>query len=110
MFVLAAVGITEYAAKALGDVVFVELPAIDAEVSAGEVIGAVESVKSASDIMSPVTGTVLAANTVLDDKPKTINDSPERDGWIAKIKVSDVSELDGLLDEKAYMASLEEEE
>jgi glycine cleavage system H protein len=88
----------------------VELPAIDTEVSAGEVIGAVESVKSASDIMSPVTGTVLAANTVLEDKPKTINDSPERDGWIAKIKVGDVSEIDGLMDEKAYMASLEEEE
>ncbi|KAI1931157.1 glycine cleavage system H-protein subunit [Ophidiomyces ophidiicola] len=106
----ASIGITEYAAKALGDVVFVELPAIDSEINAGETIGAVESVKSASDIMSPVSGTVVDTNTALEDKPKIVNESPEADGWFVKIKVTDQSELEGLMDEAAYRASLEEEE
>lgn len=107
---LATIGITEYAAKALGDVVFVELPTVDSEVSAGDTIGAVESVKSASDIMTPVTGTVVEANMALEEKPKTINDSPEGEGWIARVKVTDASELEGLMDAKEYQASLEEEE
>lgn len=107
---LATIGITEYAAKALGDVVFVELPTVDSDVSAGDTIGAVESVKSASDIMTPVTGTIVEANMALEEKPKTINDSPEGDGWIARVKVTDASELDGLMDAKEYQASLEEEE
>ncbi|KAK2813413.1 hypothetical protein FQN50_000729 [Emmonsiellopsis sp. PD_5] len=106
----ATIGITSYAANALGDVVFAELPAVDTEVGAGETIGAVESVKSASDIMSPVTGTVVEVNTVLEETPKVINQSPEEDGWFAKIQVADKSELDGLLDKKGYQALLEEEE
>lgn len=69
-----------------------------------------ESVKSASDIASPVTGTVVEANVSLEEKPKTINDSPEGDGWIARVKVTDSSELEGLMDAKGYQASLEEEE
>lgn len=105
----AKIGITEYAAKSLGDVVFVELPTADLEVAAGEPVGAVESVKSASDVLSPVAGKVIEGNAVLDDRAKTINESPEDQGWIAKIEVADASELDGLLDAKAYKESLGEE-
>lgn len=105
----AKIGITEYAAHSLGDVVYVELPAEDQEVAAGEPVGAVESVKSASDVLSPVAGKVLQDNSVLEDNAKFINQSPEGDAWIAEIEVSDVAELDALLDEAAYKASLDEE-
>ncbi|GAD95074.1 glycine cleavage system H protein [Paecilomyces variotii No. 5] len=99
---VATIGISEYAANSLGDVVYVELPTPDLEVAANEPIGAVESVKSASDVLSPVSGRVIEANSVLDDSAKTINASPEGDGWIAKVEVSDASELDSLLDAQAY--------
>lgn len=97
-----------YAAKALGDVVYVELPSTDLEVNAGESIGAVESVKSASDIMTPVSGKIVEANSVLEDKPATINQSPEADGWLAKIEVADAAEVDALMDAEAYKAFTEE--
>lgn len=100
----ATVGITAFAAHALGDAVFVELPTVDTEVVAGEAFGAVESVKSASDIMSPVSGTVVETNQKLADKPSLINKSPEQDGWILKMKVSDASELDGLMEASQYEA------
>lgn len=96
------IGITEYAAKALGDVVYVELPEIDLEVSKGDTIGAVESVKSASDILTPVSGKIIEHNTVLEEKPATINKGPETDGWLAKIEVSDAKELDGLMSKEDY--------
>ncbi|KAL4873697.1 hypothetical protein BDV12DRAFT_159434 [Aspergillus spectabilis] len=105
----AKIGITEYAAKSLGDVVYVELPTADLEVSAGEPVGAVESVKSASDVLSPVSGKVVQGNPVLEDKAKFINESPEGDAWIAEIEVSDVAELDGLLDAAAYKETVDEE-
>ncbi|KAK2755121.1 glycine cleavage system H-protein subunit [Arachnomyces sp. PD_36] len=105
----AKIGITTHAATSLGDVVYVELPTPDTEVSAGETIGAVESVKSASDIMSPVTGTVLEANTILEEKPGVLNKSPEEDGWIAKMEVKDASEVEGLMDGEAYKSSLDTE-
>ncbi|KAL2865395.1 glycine decarboxylase subunit H [Aspergillus lucknowensis] len=105
----AKIGITEYAAKSLGDVVYVELPAADLEVSAGEPVGAVESVKSASDVLSPVSGTVLQGNAALEDKAKFINESPEGDAWIVEISVSDPAELDGLLDATAYKETIDEE-
>ncbi|PLB43671.1 glycine cleavage system H protein [Aspergillus steynii IBT 23096] len=105
----AKIGITEYAAKSLGDVVFVELPQEDLEVSAGEPVGAVESVKSASDVLSPVSGKVVQGNAILEDKAKFINESPENEAWIAEIEVSDAAELDGLLDAAAYKESLDEE-
>ena len=105
----ATIGITEYAAKALGDVVFVELPTVDTEVGMGDTIGAVESVKSASDIMSPVTGKILEANGALEEKPKLINEGPEAHGWVAKIRIADHTELEQLMDEASYKASLEEE-
>ncbi|EED14854.1 glycine cleavage system H protein [Talaromyces stipitatus ATCC 10500] len=105
---VATIGITEYAAKSLGDVVYVELPTADLEVAAGEPVGAVESVKSASDVLSPVSGKVIDGNAVLGDKPKTINESPEGEGWIAKIEVNDPSEVEGLMDQKAYLESVED--
>lgn len=104
----ATIGISEYAANALGDVVFVELPEVDADVAAGDSIGAVESVKSASDINAPISGRVVEANTALDEKPKIVNTSPEKNGWFAKIEVSDKSEIENLMDAEAYKASLEE--
>jgi len=96
------IGISVYAAKALGDVVYVELPQLDLEVSQGESIGAVESVKSASDIMTPVSGKIVEINSVLEDKPATINKSPEGDGWLAKIEVSNASETEQLMDADGY--------
>lgn len=104
------IGISTYAAKALGDVVFVELPTADLEVNKGETIGAVESVKSASDILSPVSGRITEANSVLEEKPGTINASPEGDGWLARIELSDVSETEGLMDSQAYTKFTEEAE
>lgn len=102
------IGISTYASKALGDVVYVELPTPDLEVSKGDSIGAVESVKSASDIMTPVSGKILEANTVLDEKPGTINKGPEAEGWIARIEVSNTKEMEGLMDAKGYGEFTEE--
>ena len=82
-------GISEYAAKALGDVVYIELPQVDLEVGEGDAIGAVESVKSASDILTPVSGTVAEVNSELENKPGNINKDPEGGAWIAKITVSE---------------------
>lgn len=87
---------------------FVELPTPDLEVSAGESIGAVESVKSASDIMTPISGTIVEANSVLEEKPSTINGSPEGDGWLAKIKVSKADEVQSLMDAASYKKFTEE--
>jgi len=84
------------------------LPELELEVSAGEPVGAVESVKSASDVLTPVSGKVLEGNNVLSENPKTINASPEADGWIAKIEVNDPSELDALLDKQAYLETVGE--
>jgi glycine cleavage system H protein len=81
-------GISEYAAKALGDVVYIELPQVDQEVSGGDAIGAVESVKSASDILTPVSGTITEVNSALEEKPANINKDPEGDAWIARIAVT----------------------
>ncbi|EXJ65893.1 glycine cleavage system H protein [Cladophialophora psammophila CBS 110553] len=96
------IGITEYAAKALGDVVYVELPEIGMEVTKGDTIGAVESVKSASDIMTPVSGKISDHNKLLEEKPGTINKSPESEGWLAKIEVTNLNELDGLMSKEDY--------
>lgn len=103
----AKIGITEYAAHSLGDVVFVELPEADLEVGAGEPVGAVESVKSASDVLSPVAGKVIRGNEILEDNAKTINASPEGEGWIAEIEVANVAELEALLDEAAYKETID---
>lgn len=102
------IGITKYAAASLGDVVYVELPTQDVAVIAGDAIGAVESVKSASDILTPVTGVVVEANGALEDKPGIINKGPEGEGWIARIDIGDESEVEALMDEAAYKAFTEE--
>ncbi|KAL2048359.1 hypothetical protein N7G274_000270 [Stereocaulon virgatum] len=96
------IGVSVYAANALGDVVFVELPTLDTSVAAGDSIGAVESVKSASDIMTPASGKIVGVNEVLQEKPGTINKSPEGEGWIAKIEITDSEELKDLMAEDAY--------
>jgi glycine cleavage system H protein len=95
------VGITDYAQSALGNVVYVDMPDVDDEVEAGEVFGAVESVKAASDLMSPVSGTVAEVNQVLDDQPELINQDAYSN-WIIKVELSNPSELDSLMDAKAY--------
>ncbi|KAG2205619.1 hypothetical protein INT46_003446 [Mucor plumbeus] len=97
-------GITDFAQKALGDVVFVETPAVGDAVSEGEQVGAIESVKAASDIYSPVSGEVINVNEALSDEPSLINSSPEEEGWLAQIKISNESELEALMDADAYKA------
>ncbi|MAV27756.1 MAG: glycine cleavage system protein H [Gammaproteobacteria bacterium] len=101
------VGISDHAQEELGDVVYVELPEIDAEVNAKEEAGVVESVKAASDIYAPVSGTVIAVNNVLEDAPETVNDSPYDDGWFFKLSPNDVSELDALLPADDYREQCE---
>ncbi|KAJ3204769.1 hypothetical protein HDU82_005616 [Entophlyctis luteolus] len=95
-------GITDFAQKALGDVVFVDLPEIGKSYAQKDNISAVESVKAASDIYAPVSGEVVEVNTSLTDEPSLLNTSPEADAWIAKIKLSNPSEVSALLDEAAY--------
>ncbi len=102
----AFVGISNYAADALGDVVFVELPELGKVVKAGDAFAVVESVKAASDVYAPVSGEVIEANTELSGSPETINAVAEAGGWLAKIKLSDPSELDSLMDRAAYEAFL----
>ena len=95
------IGITDYAQHALGNVVYVDLPEVDDDVEAGEEFGAVESVKAASDLNSPVSGTVVEVNETLDDQPELLNQDAY-ENWIIKVKLSDKSELDGLMDAAAY--------
>ena len=97
------IGITDYAQHALGNVVYVDVPDVDDEVSAGEEFGAVESLKAASDLISPVTGAVMEVNEALEDQPELIN-SDAYENWIIKVEISDKSELDNLMDAKAYAA------
>lgn len=100
------IGITDYAQNALGNVVYVDMPDVDDEVKAGEEFGAVESVKAASDLISPVSGIVLEVNEALDDQPELVNQNAFAN-WIIKVEISDKSELDNLMDAKAYAAFCE---
>ena len=95
------IGITDYAQHALGNVVYVDMPEVDDEVSAGEEFGAVESVKAASDLISPVSGTVVGVNEALDDQPELVNKDAYAN-WIIKVELSDKAELDNLMDAAAY--------
>ena len=101
------IGITDYAQDALGDVVFVQVPAVGTAVQAGESMGEVESTKSVSDIYAPLTGTVVEVNDALSDHPETVNGDPYGDGWLCVIEVADTGELQGLLDSTAYRALIE---
>ena len=100
------IGISDYAQHALGNVVYVDMPDVDDEVSAGEEFGAVESVKAASDLIAPVTGVVLEVNENLEDQPELINHDAYAN-WIIKVELSDKTELDNLMDAKAYAAFCE---
>ena len=100
------VGITDYAQHALGNVVYVDMPEVDDEITSGEEFGAVESVKAASALVSPISGTVVEVNEALEDTPELINQDAFGN-WIMKIELSDKSELDGLMDAAAYKALTE---
>ena len=98
------VGISAYASKQLGDVVFVELPDIGASFDKGDEAAVVESVKAASEVYTPIGGEVTEVNSVLEDAPETVNLSPDGDGWFFKIKISDADELSSLMDDAKYKA------
>lgn len=104
------IGITDHAQDALGDLVFVELPEVGRQVEGAEACAVVESVKAASDIFSPVAGEVAEVNEALADAPETINEDPYGEGWIFKLRLSDTSQLDTLLDATGYQAVVEEED
>lgn len=104
------VGISDYAQDALSDVVYVELPAVGDHVSAGEEVATVESVKAAAEVMSPVSGEIVAINEALEDAPELVNSDPYGEAWFFKVKASDLSELDALMDAAAYEAYNEERE
>jgi glycine cleavage system H protein len=99
---VATVGITDYAQKQLGDVVFVELPEIGRNVVAGKEAAVVESVKAASEVYAPVAGDVVEVNEALADDPALVNRDPQGEGWFVKLRIENQSELDSLLDEAAY--------
>ncbi|MCH9643232.1 MAG: glycine cleavage system protein GcvH [Gammaproteobacteria bacterium] len=106
---IAAIGITDFAQSQMGDLVFVELPMIADQVVAGNEAGVVESVKTASDIYSPVTGEVVAINEDLSAQPEIVNEDPYHKGWLFKVKLNDASEIDRLLKVTAYQAITAEE-
>jgi glycine cleavage system H protein len=102
------VGITDYAQDALGDIVFVQLPEVGADVSAGDPMGEIESTKSVSDVFAPVAGTVSARNEALESQPELLNSDPYGEGWVVEIELTDAAALDALLDAEAYRALLED--
>ena len=103
------VGISDHAQGLLGDLVYVELPSVGDSVQAGNAVAVVESVKAASDVYSPVSGTVVAINEDLGDKPETINEDAYGQGWLFVVELADKAELDALLSADAYAAALEED-
>ncbi|MGE4571064.1 MAG: glycine cleavage system protein GcvH [Gammaproteobacteria bacterium] len=105
---LVTVGITEFAQEQLGDLVFIELPDVSDEVSQGDNICVIESVKAASDLIAPVSGEIMAVNDRLNDEPELASENPLAEGWFVKIQLSDTSEFDALMDEAAYQAFIEE--
>ncbi|MBR4848363.1 MAG: glycine cleavage system protein GcvH [Bacteroidaceae bacterium] len=101
------IGITDYAQHELGNVVYVDMPGVDDEVTAGEDFGAVESVKAASDLISPVSGTVVEVNEALNDNPELVNSDPY-ENWIIKVQLSDAAEVESLMSADAYKAMINE--
>ena len=102
------IGISDYAQRALGNVVYVDMPEVDDEIAAGEEFGAIESVKAASDLIAPVSGTVVERNEALEDNPRLVNEDAMAN-WIIKVELSDPSELENLMDEAAYAELCEKE-
>jgi glycine cleavage system H protein len=105
---VATVGITEHAQSLLGDLVYVELPEVGDELSAGDDACVVESVKAASDVYAPIDGEVLEINESLSDDPAQVNNEPYSDGWLFKLKISDSSQLDGLMSATDYFSTIED--
>ena len=99
---IGTVGITDYAQKELGDVVFVELPQVGTQLEAGDELGSIESVKAVSELFAPVSGEVVEINETLAEKPELVNTDPYGDGWMIRIRVSDTSELDDLMNAEEY--------
>lgn len=106
---IATVGITDYATEQLGDVVHLELPQMTSEFESGDTFGVVESVKSVSDIYSPVAGKIVDVNTLLTEHPGMINEDPYNEGWLVKLEINDKKEIDALMSSEAYEAFLAEE-
>lgn len=105
----ATMGITDHAQELLTDIVFVELPALGRQVRQGEAVAVVESVKSVSDVFAPLSGEVIAVNRALEDRPELINEDACGEGWIAKLKLADPQEYDGLMDAAAYDAFIRDD-
>lgn len=103
---LATIGITDFAQSELGDIVYLEIETEGEELEKGEVFGSVEAVKTVSDLFMPVTGKVLEVNSKLEDSPEIVNDDPYGEGWLIKIKVADPSDVNALMDAKAYEAEI----
>ncbi len=104
---VATIGITDYAQEQLGDIVYLELPEVNDEVAAGDTFGTVEAVKAVSDLYAPLTGTVVAVNEDLEDNPEVVNEDPYEKGWLLKIKISDMQEIDNLLNASDYNSFIE---
>lgn len=105
--VQARVGITDFAQDALGDVVYVDLPEVGTKVVADQPLGEVESTKSVSDVYSPVSGTIVERNPLIDDRPELVNEQPYGDGWLVVLELADADQLEGLLDAAAYRSFVE---
>ena len=105
----AVIGITDYAQKELGDVVFVELPRVGTQLDQGDELGSIESVKAVSELFAPVSGEVIEVNEILADKPELVNTDPYGDGWMIKIKMSAPDEIDELMSAEEYMEYIEAE-
>jgi len=102
------IGITDFAQEQLGDLVYIELPSIGDEITCGDNISVIESVKAASDLIAPVSGEVVDVNNQLEDEPELVSEDPMCEGWFIKVKLSDISELEDLMDESAYQAFIED--
>ena len=105
---LVVIGITDFAQEQLGDLVYVELPEVGDECTKGENISVIESVKAASDLVAPVSGSIIEVNSRLEDEPEIVTEDSMGEGWFIKVKLSDPAELDDLMDEEAYNAFIEE--
>lgn len=107
---IATIGITDYAQHELGDVVFVELPAVGATLTTGKTFGSIESVKAVSEIFAPTGGQVTETNTTVQNKPETVNTDPHGAAWLVKIKLADPAEINSLMDAAAYQAFIDEKQ
>ncbi|MEB3181903.1 MAG: glycine cleavage system protein GcvH [Nostocaceae cyanobacterium] len=106
---IATIGITAFAVNELGEIVFLDLPEVDQEVTKGDSFGSVESVKAVSEVYSPVTGTVVECNKLVDDSPEMVNDDPYGEGWLVKVRIKDESELDDTFSADEYRSFVAEE-